>query len=86
MVCPQWPHGSVAPIDSGRSAIGVLHAEQERAHREQREAAERSQREQAAREQSAKDAKTRTRWRVAMALWALLFVAVAADLALALKG
>ncbi len=61
-------------------------SEQERVMREQREAAERARMDEFARAQADREAKARTRWRVAMALWAVFFVAVLADLALAVRG
>jgi hypothetical protein len=60
-------------------------SEQERLYREQREQAERTHQEEVARAQAAREASMRSRWRVAMALWAIFFIAVIADLALAMK-
>ncbi len=61
-------------------------SEQERVYREQREHAERTHQEEIARAQAAREAKQRSRWRIAMALWVIFFIAVIADLALAVKG
>ncbi len=61
-------------------------SEQERVYREQREHNERTHQEEIARAQAAREATMRSRWRIAMALWAIFFIAVIADLALAMKG
>ena len=61
-------------------------SEYERQQREQREGSERALQAQRDEAQAAREKSMRTRWRVAIALWVIFFVAVIADLALAFKG